>query len=97
MHNEQLWLITYDIAEPRRLRQVAKLMEEHGVRLQRSVFECLLTPTDLQRLQRRLEKEIEEEEDGIKFFPLCKRCAQRLTELGPGADPNRQATGVLID
>lgn len=33
-----LFLIAYDIADPRRLRRVARVMERHSVRTQKSVF-----------------------------------------------------------
>jgi CRISPR-associated protein Cas2 len=93
---EQTWIVTYDIADRRRLARVAKILEEHGLRLQRSVFECLLAPKDLKRLRRRLEQEMEPDEDGLKFFPLCKRCEQRVTVYGDAAEPERQYERVVI-
>jgi CRISPR-associated protein Cas2 len=45
------YLIAYDIADPRRLRQVCALMEEHGERLQYSVFLCDLTPAERAELE----------------------------------------------
>lgn len=32
------FLVAYDIADPKRLRRVARLMEKHGLRLQKSLF-----------------------------------------------------------
>jgi CRISPR-associated protein Cas2 len=97
MANEQNWLITYDIANPGRLQRVAKIMESYGVRLQKSVFECLLRPGDLQRLLRKLEKEMDTATDGIKCFPLCKRCEQKCTVLGANSDANQHYAPFLID
>ncbi|WOP20060.1 CRISPR-associated endonuclease Cas2 [Raineyella sp. LH-20] len=37
------YLIAYDIADPKRLRQVIKIMESYGTRLQYSVFLCDLS------------------------------------------------------
>lgn len=37
------YLIAYDIADPKRLRQVIKVMEGYGERLQYSVFLCDLS------------------------------------------------------
>ena len=44
-----MMLVTYDVetqtdAGKRRLRQVAKLCQNHGQRVQFSVFECLVEP-----------------------------------------------------
>ena len=44
------YLVSYDIANPKRLRRVAKLLESFGTRLQYSVFEC---PLDDMRLDMR--------------------------------------------
>jgi CRISPR-associated protein Cas2 len=41
---------TFDVEGERRLARVAKLCEEFGVRVQKSVFECRLVPTAFQRL-----------------------------------------------
>lgn len=40
-------LIAYDIADDRRLRRVAKVMEAYGDRLQYSVFICDLSASEL--------------------------------------------------
>ena len=96
MASEHSWLITYDIAEPRRLQRVARIMENHGVRLQKSVFECLLRPADLQRLLRKIAREIDHEVDGVKCFPLCKSCEQRCTLLGSSSDSHQSYTAYLI-
>ena len=45
-----LILVTYDIADPRRLRRVAKVSEGFGRRVQKSVFECELDERGLNRL-----------------------------------------------
>lgn len=45
------YLIAYDIADPRRLRRVCTLMEDHGWRLQYSVFVCDLSRAELVDLE----------------------------------------------
>ena len=41
------YLIAYDISDPKRLRQVCKVMEAYGQRLQYSVFLCDLSGAEL--------------------------------------------------
>ena len=41
------YLVTYDIADAKRLRQVFKTMKNWGNHIQFSVFECQLTKIDL--------------------------------------------------
>lgn len=45
------YLIAYDIADPKRLRRVCHLMEDHGERLQYSVFLCDLSIAELAELE----------------------------------------------
>jgi CRISPR-associated protein Cas2 len=66
-------LVIYDIADPKRLRHVARLMEDFGVRLQESVFDCWLTPPQLARLQTKMLALIHVGEDSVRYIPLCAR------------------------
>ena len=43
MREEHLYLVAYDIADPKRWRRVFRLMEGFGEWLQLSVFQCRLT------------------------------------------------------
>jgi CRISPR-associated protein Cas2 len=45
------YLMAYDIAEPKRLRRICTLMEDHGERLQYSVFLCDLTRSEVAELE----------------------------------------------
>ena len=57
-------LVAYDVstetrAGQRRLRRVAKACEGYGQRVQKSVFECVLTEVQLERLVQRLMGEMD--------------------------------------
>lgn len=43
--------MAYDIADPKRLRRICTLMEDHGERLQYSVFLCDLTIAERAELE----------------------------------------------
>ena len=45
------YLMAYDVADPKRLRRICTLMEDHGERLQYSVFLCDLTVAELAELE----------------------------------------------
>lgn len=45
------YLIAYDISDPVRLRRICSLMEDHGERLQYSVFLCDLSLGELAELE----------------------------------------------
>ncbi len=64
------YLVSYDIANPRRLRRVAQVLEGFGTRLQFSVFECPLDPLRLASAKTALTEEINHDEDQILFVSL---------------------------
>jgi CRISPR-associated protein Cas2 len=76
------YLVAYDIANPKRLRKVARTCEDFGLRRQFSVFLCRLTAADLVRLKSRLYDIINLDQDQVLFIPLCKRCADQIEALG---------------
>lgn len=54
----------------RRLRRVARACKDYGQRVQYSVFECKLEAQQWVRLRERLLREIDEEEDSLRFYFL---------------------------
>jgi CRISPR-associated protein Cas2 len=78
----QSGLVSYDISDPKRLRQVATACEDFGVRRQYSVFLCRLSATDFVRLRVRLHGLIEAREDQVLFLPLCAKCVGLIEALG---------------
>jgi CRISPR-associated protein Cas2 len=66
----RLYLVTYDICEPRRLRKVFKTMQGFGEHLQLSVFQCDLTAIDRIEMQAALEGIIEKDEDKVLIIDL---------------------------
>lgn len=64
------YLVTYDIANDKRLRKVFKVCKDHGTHLQFSVFECDLNPRELVDLQRELKSHIKQDEDQVLFVAL---------------------------
>jgi len=64
------YVVSYDISDDKRLRQVFKTMRNFGDHLQFSVFECQLTPVDLVRLRAELAKIIHHGEDQVLFIDL---------------------------
>jgi CRISPR-associated protein Cas2 len=43
-------------------------------------------------MRARIENEIEPDEDGVKYFPLCEKCAGTLENIGCGIfiDPDQE-------
>ena len=81
----QSYLVSYDIADEKRLRKVFKTMRNYGDHLQFSVFECQLTQADLARCRRDLALIIHHDEDQVLFVnlgPAEGRGDRVITALG---------------
>ncbi len=88
-------LVAYDVETlsecgKRRLRQVAKLCENHGQRVQYSVFECLLDPAQWVQLRASLVAAIDPDSDSLRFYFLGTNWQKRVEHVGakPGYDPS---------
>lgn len=64
------YLVCYDIADPKRLGRVFRLMKGRGLHTQYSVFRCSLTWPELQELKKELASIIKETEDDVRIYPL---------------------------
>jgi len=76
------YFIIYDIADPRRLNRVAKILKDYGQRTQKSKFEASLEPAELKALKQKIGRVINPEEDGVKYFPLCEKCFAKTEFFG---------------
>lgn len=70
-----LVLVVYDVstadpAGPRRLRKVARACMDYGQRVQKSVFECRVGPTEWVALRDRLFKAMDAARDSLRFYFL---------------------------
>jgi CRISPR-associated protein Cas2 len=66
-------IVAYDIANPKRLRQVCRIVSSFGRRLQFSVFECNLTNVKKEKLKFELNSVINHLEDQVLFITLNHR------------------------
>lgn len=80
-------LVTYDVettdaAGRRRLRQVAKLCQDYGQRVQNSVFECLVDPAQKVVLTDRLLSMIDPKRDSLRIYHLGKSYQSHIESYG---------------
>ena len=95
-----LVLITYDVstttdAGRRRLRQVAKCCQDYGIRVQNSVFECVLDASGLKLLQHRLEALIDPTADSLRFYTLGNRTPKNVMHIGAKCAVDMEGTLIL--
>ncbi len=64
------WLVTYDIADPRRLAHVFKCIKKTGVPVQYSVFSVDANAAQIRKLMAQLAALINQKEDDIRAYRL---------------------------
>jgi CRISPR-associated protein Cas2 len=92
------YLITYDIADPKRLRRVFRTMKGFGAHLQLSVFQCDLPDIDLVRMKAALTEIIHHTEDQVLIIDLGateSNPVKRIESLGLKAEMEERRPRVL--
>lgn len=82
-----LILVTYDVetkssSGQKRLRKVAKTCENYGVRVQNSVFECVVDATQFKQLQIALTEIIDHSCDSLRFYQLGNNYKSKVVHVG---------------
>lgn len=97
MVEERLYIVTYDIADQKRWRQVFKLMNGYGRWLQLSVFQCRLSARRRAELGRRLDEAIHGREDHVLILDLgpADRVDPRVESLGKSFEAVKRSAVVI--
>lgn len=93
-------VIAYDVntetnAGKKRLRKVAKLCTDYGLRVQNSVFECMIDTAQLKQLQYRLRQLIDPETDSLRFYYLQDNWRSRIEHFGAKAGVDLEGPLIL--
>lgn len=76
-----LYIVSYDISDPKRWRQVYRTMRGYGEHLQLSVFQCDLTPIQRVKMEGELNEIIHHEEDQVIFVDLGPTEGRPISEI----------------
>ncbi len=82
-----LIVVSYDVkttdpAGRRRLRRIARACQDHGQRVQFSIFECEVTPAAWAHLRQRLVDEMDRAKDSLRFYFLGADGKRRIEHIG---------------
>lgn len=80
-------LVTYDVSfasedGQKRLRQLAKVCLDYGVRVQYSVFECEIDAAQWLRFKNKLLSIYDQEVDSLRFYKLGKNWQNKVEHHG---------------
>ena len=81
-----IYLFAYDIASDRVRNRVSNLLEDYGVRVQKSVFELRVTKPRSRTLARRIGRLIDQG-DSLRVYPIPQRSIFAIEVFGSGLPP----------
>jgi CRISPR-associated protein Cas2 len=76
------YLVCYDIVSDTRRSKVAKLLESYGLRVQKSVFECILDERQFEIVSKYLTRLVNKREDQVRFYPMSTHTRCKVAVVG---------------
>lgn len=94
-------LVSYDVstidkAGQRRLRRVAKTCQDFGLRVQNSVFECIVDPAQWTLLRNKLLALFDPDADSLRFYFMGANWTNRVEHHGTKEIPNLEEDTLII-
>ena len=74
-------VIAYDIANDKTRNRVSKLIERYGIRINLSVFECMLTDRQLEKVRVFVNENINLKTDTVVFYVICVNCFTKMIKI----------------
>lgn len=78
------YFISYDVSDAKRLHKVARVLENFGIRVQYSFFECEMEKTVLNDLRDKILSVMNLKMDSLRIYPLCEDCLKKTQSIGNG-------------
>jgi CRISPR-associated protein Cas2 len=76
------YLVCYDIVSDTRRNKVSKLLESYGLRVQKSVFECVLDEKQYESVSKLLMRLVNRREDQVRFYPMSAHTRCKIAVVG---------------
>jgi CRISPR-associated protein Cas2 len=82
MVRKKFTIIAYDITRDNKRVKVAALLEQYGTRRNKSVFECMVTESQLKRITTGITKLINPKTDTVLIYRVCLSCYLQSETIG---------------
>lgn len=94
---EHLYIVTYDVRDPRRWKRLFRAMHGFGDWLQLSVFQCRLDKVRRLRLEAAIQGIVNAREDHVLIIDLgpADAVALRVSSIGKAFDPVRRESVIV--
>lgn len=75
-------IVVYDIPDNKRQELLRKTLLRFGNPVQYSVFECDLTPRQVDRMAKAIRILMSKDADNIRYYQICKNCIKSVEVFG---------------
>jgi CRISPR-associated protein Cas2 len=77
-------MISYDVVDNKNRLKLMKFLKDYGDRVQKSVFECNLSPKTHEQVKAGVEEIINKRKDRVRYYRICKGCVDKVEISGWG-------------
>ena len=88
-------LIVYDISNDKRRTKLHDVLLNFGAPVQYSVFECLLSIDEEEKMRKAVYRVIRPRVDAVRFYYLCLECLKK-TRVTSGPEVLAPQTGAIV-
>lgn len=84
------YVVAFDIVNDRARYRAVKVLLAYAHRVQKSVFEGVLSKETVRELREKLQSTVNLKEDSVRFYPLCAQCEEKIDIAGIGTVPGER-------
>ena len=88
-------VLAYDIPDDKRRERLRRTLLGFGTPVQYSVFECDLTPRQVERMRKAVREVIKLPEDNVRYYQLCRGCVGGVEVFGGRPLTQRRSVYVI--
>jgi CRISPR-associated protein Cas2 len=93
---KQFIVVAYDIPDDKRRTRLHNVLKDFGTPVQYSLFECLLTPKQIERLDKRVRRVIHVTQDAVRYYRLCAECRTKIESTRAGREIVHEVTEIIV-
>ncbi len=93
--NKKFIVVAYDIPDDQRRTRLHQRLLDFGTPVQYSVFECLLTEKDFERMRRTVARTIKPRLDQVRYYFLCETCRSKIETTG-GTEIVKEVAAIVV-
>lgn len=91
--HKEYYIVAYDVALAKPRRKISTVLEKYGHRVNKSVFECMVTPAEACMMKNEIARLVDKKKDSVVFYQLCMDC---FTKVEYCPDIRRKAAVVKV-